>query len=289
VGLYRTEFLFAGHDTDPSEEEHYQAYVHVVQTLGPNKPVVIRTLDHGADKFPNHAEKISEERNPFLGLRSVRLCLRNLPMFKKQMRAILRASVQGDIRIMFPMVGTLLELRQCKMLLAEVREDLLEEGIPFKKDMPVGTMIEVPSAAIMADKLAKEVDFFSLGTNDLVQYTLAADRTNENVAGLYNPADPAVLRLIDSVVRAARTNNIGATVCGEMSGDPLFTQWLLGTGLRQLSVSPQNIPEIKKLIRRINLSDAEAMAEKALQLDTARDVTNYLREQKRRIQPDAID
>jgi phosphoenolpyruvate-protein phosphotransferase (PTS system enzyme I) len=289
VGLYRTEFLFAGHENEPSEEDHYAAYSHVVKTLGPGKPVVIRTLDHGADKFPQHAGGISPERNPFLGLRSVRLCLRNIPLFKKQMRAILRASVHGDLRIMFPMVGTLLELRQCKMLLAEVREDLQEEGIPFNKAMPVGTMIEVPSAAIMADKLAKEVDFFSLGTNDLVQYTLAADRTNENVAGLYNPADPAVLRLIHSVVAAGRHKDIGVTVCGEMSGDPLFTPWLLGIGLRQLSVSPQNIPEIKKIIRLLRMSEAEQVAQDSLHLETARDVMNHLREHKRRIIPDTVD
>ncbi len=289
VGLYRTEFLFAGHDTDPSEEEHYNAYYHVVKTLGPHKPIVIRTLDHGADKFPSHSGNLSVERNPVLGLRSVRLCLRNLPLFKKQIRAILRVSIHGDIRIMFPMVSTLLELRQCKMLLAEVQEDLLEEGIPFNKEMQVGTMIEVPSAALIADKLAREVDFFSLGTNDLVQYTLAADRTNENVASLYNPADPAVLQLIHKVVRAAQAHEIGVTVCGEMSGDPLFTQWLVGIGLRQLSVSPQNIPEIKKLIRRISVPEAEKIAEKTLQMDTARDVMNYLREQKRRIQPDLMD
>jgi phosphotransferase system enzyme I (PtsI) len=223
-----------------------------------------------------------------VGLRSVRLCLRNLTLFKTQMRAILRASAFGDVRIMFPMVSTLLELRQCKMILAEVKEDLEDEGIPFNRKIPVGTMIEVPSAAILADQLAREVQFFSIGTNDLVQYTLAADRTNENVASLYSAGDPAVLRLIDGVIRAARRNNIEVSVCGEMSGDPVYTLLLLGLGLRQFSVTPQNIPEIKNIIRTITLEEANAVAQEAMRQETARDVNNYLREQTRRILPEVV-
>jgi phosphotransferase system enzyme I (PtsI) len=190
---------------------------------------------------------------------------------------------------MFPMVSTLQELRECKFLLAEVKEDLQEDGIAFNKDLPVGTMIEVPSAALMADSLAREVDFFSIGTNDLVQYTLAADRTNENVASLYTPSDPAVLRLIQMVVKAANERGIEVNVCGEMSGDPLYTILLLGMGLRQLSVTPQNLPEIKKIIRLITLDDARRVANEAMNLETARDVTNYLREQTRRTLPEAVD
>jgi phosphotransferase system enzyme I (PtsI) len=286
VGLYRTEFLYLGRQHDPSEDEHFEAYLTVLRTLGPHSPVVIRTLDLGADKFPDHSKPDVVERNPFLGLRSVRFCLRNLTLFKTQLRAILKASAFGNVRIMFPMVSTLPELRQCKMLLAEVKEDLEEEGVAFNPDLPIGTMIEVPSAALLADQLAREVQFFSIGTNDLVQYTLAADRTNETVAGLYNPGDPAVLRLIRLVVEAARRQSIEVNVCGEMSGEPIYTLLLLGLGLRQLSVAPPNIPLIKNLIRSVTLSDARRIAEEALQLESARDVTNYLRDQTRRLVPD---
>jgi phosphotransferase system enzyme I (PtsI) len=288
VGLYRTEFLYLGKDSDPTETEHFEAYMTVIRTLG-NRPVVIRTLDLGADKFATASEQVGEERNPFLGLRSVRLCLRNLTLFKTQMRAILRASAFGDVRIMFPMVSTLLELRQCKMILAEVKEDLEDEGISFNRKLPVGTMIEVPSAAIMADQLAREVNFFSIGTNDLTQYTLAADRTNETVASLYNPGDPAVLRLIELVVKAAQKHGIEVNVCGEMSGEPIYTMLLLGMGLRQMSVTPHNIPEIKKIIRSVTMAEAVQVAQEALAMETARDVNNYLREQTRRILPEVVN
>jgi phosphotransferase system enzyme I (PtsI) len=289
VGLYRTEFLYLGKNTDPSEEDHFQAYTSVLKELGPERPVVIRTLDLGADKFCARVQAPDLEKNPSLGLRSVRFCLRNLPLFRTQIRAILRASAFGDIRIMFPMVGTLLELRQCKMLLAEVKEDLDEERIPFHRDIPVGTMIEVPSAAMIADLLAREVDFFSIGTNDLVQYTLAADRTNENVANLYSPSDPAVLRLIRMVIQAATDSGIEVNVCGEMSGEPLYTQLLLGLGIRQLSATPHNVPEIKRIIRLVNLPEAENIAQEALTLETARDVTSFLNNRLRRILPEAVD
>jgi phosphotransferase system enzyme I (PtsI) len=288
VGLYRTEFLYLGKQSDPGETEHLEAYLTVLRLVG-KKPVVIRTLDLGADKFSMTPESAKEERNPFLGLRSVRLCLRNLTLFKTQMRAILRASAAGDVRILFPMVSTVLELRQCKMILAEVKEDLEEDGIPFNRKIPVGTMIEVPSAAIMAEQLAREVNFFSIGTNDLIQYTLAADRTNETVASLYSPGDPAVLRLIDAVMKAASKNQLDVNVCGEMSGEPIYTMLLLGMGLRQLSVTPHNIPEIKKIVRSVSLDEARQVAQEALQLETARDVNNYLREQTRRILPEVVN
>ncbi len=289
VGLYRTEFLYLGKTDDPTEGEHFDAYLTVLRTLGPTRPVVIRTLDLGADKFQPRWEPLQHERNPFLGLRSVRLCLRNLTLFKTQMRAILRASAFGDVRIMFPMISTLLELRQCKMILAEVKEDLDDEKIAFNPRIPVGTMIEVPSAAILAEQMAREVDFFSIGTNDLVQYTLAADRNNAAVASLYSPGDPAVLRLIEIVVKAADKANIAVNVCGEMSGEPQYTMLLLGMGLRHLSVTPHNIPEIKKLIRSVTVPECVAVAQEAMRLETARDVNNYLREQTRRILPEVMN
>jgi phosphotransferase system enzyme I (PtsI) len=288
VGLYRTEFLYVGRNTDPTEEEHLAAYKAVLETLPRGQPVVIRTLDLGADKFIPANGSAHKERNPFLGLRSVRLCLRNLTLFKTQMRAILRASAFGRVKIMFPMVSTLLELRQCKMLLAEVKEDLQDEGVPFDANLPIGTMIEVPSAAIMADQLAKEVDFFSIGTNDLVQYTLAADRTNEEMATLYSPADPAVLRLIQMVVDAGERSKIDVVACGEMSGEPIYTLLLIGMGLRRLSATPHNVPEIKKLIRSISLADAVQVAQEAIRHETARDVSSFLREQARRLVPEIV-
>jgi phosphotransferase system enzyme I (PtsI) len=289
VGLYRTEFLYLNKNDDPTEAEQFEAYMTVLRALGPGKPVVIRTLDLGADKFFRKADTANVERNPSLGLRSVRICLRNLALFKTQIRAILRASWHGDVRIMFPMVSTLLELRQCKLILAEVKEDLEEANIAFNRKLPIGTMIEVPSAAIMAGELAKEVNFFSIGTNDLIQYTLAADRTNEQVASLYSAGDPAVLRLIEQVVAAAKKHSIDVSVCGEMSGEPIYTMLLLGLGLRQLSVTPQNIPEIKKIIRSVTIEEATQVARQALRLDTARDVNHYLREQTRRILPEVVN
>jgi phosphotransferase system enzyme I (PtsI) len=289
VGLYRTEFLYLNKTIDPTEEEHYDAYCSVLKTLGPDRPVVIRTLDLGADKFAGMDELLTGEKNPFLGLRSVRLCLRKLDLFKTQLRAILRAACHGDVRIMFPMISTVEELRQCKTLLNEVREDLDDAGIPFKSAIPLGTMIEVPSAAILADILAKEVDFFSIGTNDLVQYTLAADRNNENVAHLYNPADPAVLRLISLVVEAGSRTKIDVNVCGEMSGEPLYVPLLIGLGLRQLSATPRKIPDIKRIIRQMSVPEAERVAQQALRLESARQVSNYLRDQLRRILPEAVD
>lgn len=291
VGLYRTEFLYLNKTTHPTEEEHYAAYTSVLQTLGPTRPVVIRTLDLGADKFSSVSGAVSGEKNPFLGLRSVRLCLNNRDLFKTQLRAILRAAVHGDLRVMFPMISTVDELRQCITLLEDVKEDLEYAGIPFKRDVRVGTMIEVPSAALMADVLAKEVDFFSIGTNDLIQYTLAADRNNEHVAHLYSPADPAVLRLIRMVVRAGQKEQIDVNVCGEMSGEPLYIPLLVGLGLRQLSATPRKIPEIKRVIRELTVAEAERLAEYALTLETARQVGSYLRDQLRRyiLPSEAVD
>ncbi|GBD37028.1 Phosphoenolpyruvate-protein phosphotransferase [bacterium HR36] len=287
VGLYRTEFLYLGRKEDPTEQEHFEAYLKVLRQL-PGKPIVIRTLDVGADKFSSVTDPEIQERNPFLGVRSLRLCLRNKNLFRVQLRAILRASAYGDIRIMFPMVSTISELREAKLLLYDVMEELSEEKVPFNHRIPVGTMIEVPSAALMAEGLAKEVDFFSIGTNDLIQYVLAADRTNENVAYLYSASDPAVLRLIDHVVRAAERAGISVNVCGEMSAEPMYAFVLIGLGLRQLSAAPHAIPEVKRLVRSITIEEARRAAETVLQMETAQDITTYLRDQIRRILPEAL-
>ncbi len=288
VGLYRTEFLYVNKTGDPTEEEHYAAYREVLATLGPNRPVIIRTLDLGADKF-SPATRGMQEKNPFLGLRSVRLCLQNRPLFKTQLRAILRASVFGDLRIMFPMVSTALELRQCISLIREVEEDLHDAGIDYKPNVPLGTMIEVPSAAIMADVLAKQVSFFSIGTNDLVQYTLAADRDNETVANLYSPVDPSVLRLIQMVSQAGNRQGITVNVCGEMSGEPLYTALLLGLGIRDFSATPRKIPELKHVIRSLTIPEAERVAHDVLPMETARDVASYLRGHLRRFLPELAE
>jgi phosphotransferase system enzyme I (PtsI) len=290
VGLYRTEFLYLNKAAHPTEEEHYAAYTSVLHKLGPNRPVVIRTLDLGADKFSSVSGAVAGEKNPFLGLRSVRLCLHNIDLFKTQLRAILRAALHGDLRVMFPMISTMDELRQCKHLLNQVKEDLDDARIPFKREVRVGTMIEVPSAALLSDVLAREVDFFSIGTNDLIQYTLAADRNNEHVANLYQPADPAVLRLIRMVVQAAQQAQIEVNVCGEMSGEPLYIPLLVGLGLRQLSATPRKIPEIKRVIRDLTVAEAEQVAQHALTLETARQVMNYLRNYLRTSFPsDAVE
>jgi len=282
VGLYRTEFLYLGQEKEPDEEDHFQAYLRVIQTMG-DRPVTIRTFDLGADKVP-HLPEPEDERNPALGQRSIRLSLRNLPMFRKQLRAILRASVQGDVRIMFPLVSTLLELRQAKMILTDVMEDLTEHKIPFNAKVPVGMMVEVPSVVMMIDHFVEEVDFLSIGTNDLIQYTLAVDRNNKEVVWLYNASEPAVLKLIDVTIRSAARRAVPVNLCGQMSGSPTYTMLLLGMGLRQLGVPPSVIPEIKKICRSVTIDQCEEVARHALTLEHARDVTSYLRgELKKRV------
>ena len=282
VGLYRTEFLYLGQEQEPDEEDHFQAYLRVIQTMG-DRPVTIRTFDLGADKVP-HLPEPEDERNPALGLRSIRLSLRNLPMFRKQLRAILRASVQGDVRIMFPLISTLLELRQAKMILTDVMEDLTEHKIPLNAKVPVGMMVEVPSVVMMIDHFVEEVDFLSIGTNDLIQYTLAVDRNNKEVVWLYNASEPAVLKLIELTIRSAARKAVPVNLCGQMSGSPTYTMLLLGMGLRQLGVPPSVIPEIKKICRSVTIDQCEEIARHALTLEHARDVTSYLRgELKKRV------
>jgi phosphotransferase system enzyme I (PtsI) len=284
IGLYRTEFLYLGTDTVPTEEVHYEAYSRVVQALG-SRPVVIRTLDLGADKVKTSYSP-SDERNPFLGLRSIRLSLRDLPMFRTQLRAILRASALGDVRIMFPLISTVLELRQAKMVLADVMEDLEEHRIPFNRELPIGIMVEVPAAVMMIDQFVSEVDFCSIGTNDLTQYTLAVDRSNKDVAALYNSCDPAVLKLIQITIDAAIPAEVGVNVCGQMSGNPTYTMLLLGMGLRQLSVTPSAIPEIKRICRSVTTEQCRAVAQRAMALENARDIKSYLKEELKRMLPE---
>jgi phosphotransferase system enzyme I (PtsI) len=283
IGLYRTEFLYLTSEREPTEEDHVAAYTRVVQTIG-DRPVVIRTLDLGADKLSRGAS-FEDERNPFLGLRSIRLSLRDLPLFRTQLRAILRVSALGEVRIMFPLITTLMELRQAKMVLSDVMEDLEEHGIPFNRDLPVGMMVETPAAVMMMGHFAEEVDFVSIGTNDLIQYTLAVDRTNKEVASLYNSCDPAVLRLIDLTVKAAKQAGIPANLCGQMSSSVRYTQLLLGMGLRKLSVAPSTIPDIKRICRLVRIDQCEAIAQRALQQENARDIKNYLREELKKVDP----
>ena len=283
VGLYRTEFLYLGSETEPTEETHFQAYGQVVRSME-GRPVTIRTFDLGADKVP-HLPQPEDERNPCLGLRSIRLALRHLTMFRTQLRAALRASALGNLQIMFPLVSTLLELRQAKMVLADVMEDLDEHGIEFNRNIPVGMMVEVPAAVMMIDRFVEEVDFLSIGTNDLVQYTLAVNRSNKDVVGLYNPADPAVLKLISMAIDAAGRKGIPINMCGQMSGNPVYTMLLLGMGLRQFSVTPSAVPEIKHVCRHALIPQCEAMAERAKAMENARDIKNYLREELHKCVP----
>ena len=285
VGLYRTEFLYLDGAAPPDEQAHYEAYAKVLQTLGPDQEVCLRTLDLGADKFPEALRRPGDrprhvEANPFLGLRSIRLSLQRPDVFKVQLRAILRASMLGKVMIMFPLISAIRELRHCRLILADVMEELDEAGIPFRRDIPVGMMVEVPSAALQADRFAAMVDFFSIGTNDLIQYTLAADRNNEQVAGLYNAADPAVLTLVQRVIDAGARHGVPVTVCGEMSGDPLFTRLLIGMGLRRLSLTPHNIPTIKRIVRETSAAEAQAMRKAVAALDSAEAIDNYLHRQR---------
>jgi phosphotransferase system enzyme I (PtsI) len=286
IGLYRTEFIFLGAETEPNEEQQYDAYVAAIEASG-GRPLTIRTLDLGADKLWGLPNLDHGERNPFLGCRSIRLCLQNLPLFKNQLRAILRASVEGPVRIMFPLISNIMELRQAKMILNDVMEDLEDEGIPYRQNIPIGIMIEVPSAALQSGVLAREVDFFSIGTNDLIQYTVAVDRSNERIASLYSAAHPSVIQLIKDVVRSANRAKIDVSLCGEMASEIDFTMLLLGLGLRSLSITPPAIPEVKKIIRSVTMNQCKRVARKVMTFESDREVLNYLRDEVRRVVPEA--
>jgi len=292
IGLYRTEFMYLAAKTEPTESEQYEAYAEAIQLLE-GRPLTVRTLDLGADKAvlprPDQPIEFAVERNPFLGCRSIRLCLQNLTLFTRQLRAILRASNEGPIRLMFPLVSNIMELRQAKMILKDVMEDLEDQGVPFNRDIPVGIMVEVPSVALQAKVFAREVDFFSIGTNDLIQYTVAVDRSNERIANLYSGAHPAVISLIREVIRAGRRQGVGVSLCGEMGGEPEFTMLLIGLGLRSISITPPAIPEVKKVIRSVTTEQCQKVARRVGSLESDREILNFLRGEASRVVPEVFD
>jgi len=288
IGLYRTEFLFLASETAPTEDEQYEAYTQAIKALDGRK-LTIRTLDLGADKIWSGDTQTPMERNPFLGCRSIRLCLQNLELFKTQLRAILRASAEGPLQIMFPMISNIMELRQAKMILQDVREDLEEQGVAVRSDIPVGIMIEVPSAALRSASLMREVDFFSIGTNDLVQYTVAVDRGNERIASLYSSAHPAVLQLVRDVIRTANRAKFPVSLCGEMAGETDFVMLLLGLGLRQFSMTPPALPEVKKVIRSVTIEQCQKLARRAASFESDRQVMNFLRDELVKVIPEVLD
>jgi len=272
VGLYRTEFLYLNAGHIPSEQDQYLAYKAVVEALAP-APVVIRTLDLGGDKpMAGHAHLFPKEDNPFLGYRAIRFCLDHPDIFKDQLRAILRASAHGDIRLMYPMISGREELGRANAVLAECKEELKSKKIAFNTKLQVGTMIEIPSAAVTADLLAKDCDFFSIGTNDLIQYLMAIDRVNDRIAHLYEPTHPAVIRTLKHIIDEAHNHKIKVSVCGEMAGDAIYAPLLLGLGVDELSMTPPLIPAVKYLVRSMKLSDAKALASEALTMGTAKEI-----------------
>ncbi len=281
IGLYRTEYIFLGEKELPSEEKQYKAYLKVIKKVKPD-PVIIRTIDVGGDKFLSRPE-VPRETSPFLGWRAIRFCLARPEIFKIQIRAILRASAEGSVKMMFPMISGIEELRQAKEIVKACKKELEKEGKKFNPDISIGVMIEVPSAALTADTLAKECDFFSIGTNDLIQYSLAVDRTNEKVAYLYEPGHPAVLKLVKSTIDSAQRNNIWVGLCGEMSAEPVLAFLLLGLGLNELSMPPPQVLKIKELIQKVSFEEAKKAALKAIDLSTAQEVEKYLRSRLRKI------
>jgi phosphotransferase system enzyme I (PtsI) len=286
IGLFRTEFLYLNRSEFPSEEEQYEKYVEVARAVKPHS-VIIRTLDIGGDKFRSE-DSTPVEVNPFLGFRAIRFCLANVDIFEAQLRAILRASAEGNVRIMYPMISGVAEVVQANDILRQVMRDLKKQKLAFDEQIPVGAMIEIPSAALTAEMIAPEVDFFSIGSNDLIQYTMAVDRVNEKVANLYEPTHPAILRLIRSVVEAAHNNNIWVGVCGEMAGEPLFAPLLLGMGIDELSAAASSLPRLKEVIRRLTLREAQELASASLHANSGREVLAMLNALLQRVDPDLL-
>lgn len=280
IGLYRTEFLFLDRQSMPSEEEQYRCYRQVLEAMG-ERPVTIRTLDLGGDKLPA-LRRYEKEPNPALGLRAVRFCLHNRDLFRSQLRALLRASAHGQMRLMFPLISGLGELREVRTELEHCRNELSRAGVPIGPPFPVGIMVETPAAALIADHLAREVDFFSLGTNDLIQYSLAIDRQNRDVAYLYKPLHQGVLRLMKGAVDAAKAQRIPVAICGEMAGDPAFTWVLLALGFDELSMTAGQIASVKQIIRRSSRSEAVELLERAIKLTTAEEIERFIRTEMER-------
>jgi len=286
VGLYRTEFQYLISSSLPTEDELFEEYASAIRALDGRK-LTLRTFDLGADKY-TQAQAMEPERNPFLGLRSIRYCLQNQHLFRTQLRAIIRASAVGPLEVMFPLITCMNELRQAKLIFNDVLEECIEEGLAVAPNIPVGMMVEVPSAALMAATFTREVDFFSIGTNDLIQYTVAVDRGNERVASLYTAANPAVIKLVKSVIRAARRGKVETSLCGEIAGDPVYTMLLIGLGLRNLSLVPSQIPAIKQVIRRVKVEDCERLARRVGSLDSDRRILSTLRSELQKTVPEAI-
>jgi phosphotransferase system enzyme I (PtsI) len=286
IGLYRTEFFFLNKTELPDEEKQYEAYRAVAEALLP-QPVIIRTLDLGGDKFLSHSH-LPTEINPFLGCRAIRFCLERPDVFKAQLRAILRASAVGNVRMMYPLISGLSELRQANEVLESCRSELRAEGVPFNENLEVGIMVEVPSAALVADALAKEVDFFSIGTNDLIQYTIAVDRVNERIAHLYEPTHPAILRLMEMTVAAAHANDIWVGVCGEMAGEITLTPLLIGLGVDELSASPGLVPRVKKAVQTLDSNECAAFLAEVRDLSSATEIFNRCESIARRHYPELL-
>jgi phosphotransferase system enzyme I (PtsI) len=274
IGLFRSEFIFMNRSCQPSEDEQFEEYREVLQKMG-DKSVIIRTLDIGGDKNVSYFD-IPKEANPFLGYRAIRLCLGNVDIFRTQLRAILKASVYGNLKIMFPMISTMKELRDTKKILERAKQELVQEGIPFSDNIEIGIMIEVPSAAIISDLLAKEVDFFSIGTNDLIQYTMAVDRMNSKLSYLYSQYHPALLRLVKGIIENGHKSGIKVGMCGEAAGDPKLIPVFLGMGLDEFSINSSSILSSRYIIRNLNMHEMKKIADNTLNMETAVEVENYL-------------
>jgi phosphotransferase system enzyme I (PtsI) len=287
IGLYRTEFLYLNRKDLPSEEEHFNIYKKVIEKASPH-PVTLRTLDLGGDKFLSHID-LAEEMNPVMGLRAIRFCLKEVNIFKTQLRAILRSSAFGEIKVLFPMISGMQEILQIKKILRELKSDLKKEKIPFNPQIKIGIMIEIPSAVTIADFLAKEVDFFSIGTNDLIQYTLAIDRVNEHVSYLYNPLHPSIIRLIKTVVEAAHSNGIEVVMCGEMAGEPLYLPVLLGLGIDKLSMNPLCILKIKKILRSISYHKSQELLKAIDFFKTSAEIENFVKKEMKKWFPEEFE